>query len=75
MQINSRKKISLMTYNVKKKSNIVICQGKNPPYPTPPQTFNGHVNHLRGEGRNGFVINVTINKMAGARSSCGGFQD
>ena len=24
------------------------------PIPTPPQTSNGHVNHLEGEGRNGF---------------------
>ena len=39
-----------MTYNAEKKSNIK---------PTPPQMSSGHVNHLVGERRNGFVINVT----------------
>ena len=43
-----------------KNSQTII---KSVPYPTPPQTFNGHVNRLGGEGRNGFD------------SSCGGFQD
>ena len=42
--------MSLMTYNTEKKSNI---------YPTPPQMSSGHVNHLGGERRNGFVIKVT----------------
>ena len=39
---------------------------------------NGHVNHLMGGGRNGLgtLVNMSsINKMAGARSSYGGFQD
>ena len=61
------KKISLMTFNAEKKSYTVIYPGKisnsrgvweNHPYPTLPptlpQTSNSHVNHLGGEGRNGF---------------------
>ena len=36
------------------------------PYPPPPQTFNGHVNHLGDGGRNGFdtLVNV-IHKKTG----------
>ena len=35
------------------------------------------VNHLEGGRRNGFdtSVNVIHQQMAGARSSCGGFQD
>ena len=57
---------------------ILKLNQQNHPYPTPPQTSNGHVNHLGGEGRNGFDIlenAIHQQKMAGARSSCGGFQD
>ena len=61
------KKILLMTFNAEKKSYTVIYREKisnsrevweNHPYPTLqptlPQTSNSHVNHLGGEGRNGF---------------------
>ena len=42
----------------------------NHPYPTPPQTSNGHVNHLEGEERNGFdtLVNV-IHQQNGWRAS------
>ena len=67
-QFSALKKILLMTYNAEKKSYTIICGGKNfllqrfgkkllpqnYPYPPPPQTSNGHVNHLGGRGRNGF---------------------
>ena len=33
---------------------------QNQPYPTPPQSSNGHVNHLGGEGRNGFDTLVNV---------------
>ena len=41
----------------------------NHPYPTPPQTSNGHVNHLEGEERNGFdtLVNV-IHQQNGWRA-------
>ena len=32
----------------------------NHPYPPPPQKSNGHVNNLRGGGRNGFDILVNV---------------
>ena len=34
--------------------------GKKFFHPTPPQTSNGHVNHLGGEGRNGFDTFVNV---------------
>ena len=77
-QYPALKKISLMTYNAEKKSYTVICGGKNyllqgfgkkllpenHPYSPPPQTSNGHVNHLPGWGRNGFntLVNVIHRK-------------
>ena len=41
----------------------------NHPYPTPPQTSNGHVKHLEGEERNGFdtLVNV-IHQQNGWRA-------
>ena len=84
-QYPALKKLLLMTYNAKKRKKVFhrYMWGKkllpqlNHPYTPPPETSNGHVNHLGGGGRNGFdtLVNVSINKMAGARSSCCGFQD
>ena len=61
------KKISLMTYNVEEiKSYTVICRGLerfgkkilpklNHPYPRPPQTSSGHVNHSGGGEETGLT--------------------
>ena len=84
-QYPALKKILLMTYNAKKKKSFtVICGAKNfflqrfgkkllpqlnHAYTPPPQTSNGHVNHLGGGGRNGFdtLVNV-IHQQNGWRT-------
>ena len=40
----------------------------NHPYPTPPQTFNGHVNYLGGEGRKRFELVNVIHQQNGWRA-------
>ena len=65
---------------LKKKSYTVICRGKNSyraKSSIPPPHISLMVNHLEGGRRNGFdtSVNVIHQQMAGARSSCGGFQD
>ena len=91
-QYPALKKILLMTYNTKKESFTVICGGKNlllqrfgkkllsqlnHAYTPPPQTSNGHVNHLEGCGRNGFdnLVNVIHQRNGWRALSCCGFQD
>ena len=64
-----------MTYNAEKKSYTVTCGEKNlnskglakkllpqlsHPYPPPPQTSDGHVNHLEVGGKNGFDTLVNV---------------
>ena len=64
-------KISLMTYDAGKNLIPLYLQrglGKSSqtksvkyhPYPTPPQTSNGHIYHLGGEGINGFDTLVNV---------------
>ena len=70
-----------MTYNAEKEILHRYMSGKkiltelNHPYPLPHKSL--MVNHLGGGRRNGFdtSVNVIHQQMAGARSSCGGFQD
>ena len=77
----TEKKISLMTYNAEKEILHRYMSGKkiltelNHPYPLPHKSL--MVNHLGGGRRNGLDTSVYVihQQMAGARSSCGGFQD
>ena len=75
--LKKEKKSFTFICGAKKRSEKKLLPQLNHPYTPPPQTSNGHVNHLGGGGRNGFdtLVNVSINKMAGARLSCCGFQD